>query len=350
MNIMTKFFCFLSLACCMILNAAEYQNFQYEDAVALHGQNQYRTWFSVASDGEYSLYVDANNRSREDVELLIDGKQVPSLALPKVGSDAKTFRRLKLAANVPLKAGKHQISIVVNNKKATLKARALLVERQTFPHRWQLVWSDEFDDTADQLPDREKWWIEEGFLRNNEAQYYTAPRLENLKVADGMLTITVRREPWKNRFYNPNEKKDWRYMRKTAEFTSANVNSRMAWQYGRIDVRFKMTGGKGLWPAVWTLGEAVGLGWPGQGEIDIMEYFALRSDRFANVLHVKNHKTGKHKQYGNGEVQLLDDQLLDKFHIASVVWDENKVSWYLDGVKTFEVRRDNEVGWDLENP
>ena len=151
MNIMTKFFCFLSLACCMILNAAEYQNFQYEDAVALHGQNQYRTWFSVASDGEYSLYVDANNRSREDVELLIDGKQVPSLALPKVGSDAKTFRRLKLAANVPLKAGKHQISIVVNNKKATLKARALLVERQTFPHRWQLVWSDEFDDTADQL-------------------------------------------------------------------------------------------------------------------------------------------------------------------------------------------------------
>ena len=106
MNIMTKFFCFLSLACYMVLNAAEYQNFQYEDVVALHGQNQYRTRFSVASDGEYSLYVDANNRSREDVELLIDGKQVPSLALPKVGSDAKTFRRLKLAADVPLKAGK----------------------------------------------------------------------------------------------------------------------------------------------------------------------------------------------------------------------------------------------------
>lgn len=350
MNSMTKFFCFLSLACCMVLNAAEYQNFQYEDAVALHGQNQYRTRFSVASDGEYNLYVDANNRSREDVELLIDGKQVPALALPKVGRDAKTFRRLKLAAKVRLTAGTHTAAVTVKNTKAALTARALLVERVTVPHRWQLVWSDEFDDTADQLPDREKWWIEEGFLRNNEAQYYTAPRLENLKVADGMLTITVRREPWKNRFYNPNEKKDWRYMRKTAEFTSANVNSRMAWQYGRIDVRFKMTGGKGLWPAVWTLGEAAGLGWPGQGEIDIMEYFALRSDRFANVLHVKNHKTGKHKQYGNGEVQLLDDQLLDKFHIASAVWDENKVSWYLDGVKTFEVRRDNEVGWDLENP
>ena len=350
MNSMTKFFCFLSLACCMVLNAAEYQNFQYEDAVALHGQNQYRTQFSVASDGEYNLYVDANNRSREDVELLIDGKKVPSLALPKVGSDAKTFRRLKLAADVPLKAGKHQISIAVNNKKATLKARALLVERQTLPHRWQLVWSDEFDDTSDHMPDRAKWWVEEGFLRGFEEQYYTSCRVENLKVADGKLTVTAIREPWKNRFYNPKETKDWRYMWKEAQFTSGNVNSTMAWQYGRIDVRFKITAGAGLWPAVWTLGEADGLGWPGQGEIDIMEHFASRGDRFANVLHVKDRRTNSHRQFGNGEVQLLDGQLLDKFHVASVVWDENKISWYLDDVKTHEVIREKDIGWDLENP
>ena len=57
-----------------------------------------------------------------------------------------------------------------------------------------------------------------------------------------------------------------------------------------------------------------------------------------------------HRQFGNGAVQLLDGQLLDEFHVASVVWDENKISWYLDDVKTFEVHRDQEIGWDLENP
>ena len=350
MKIRTGLFCAFLLTAGLTLPAAEYQNFKYEDAIDLQGKNEYRADINVEADGEYNLYFDANNASRVTAEVQIDGEKVPSLALPKTGRDAKTFRRLKLAAKVKLSAGPHTVAVAVKSPNAALTARALLVERVTVPHRWQLVWSDEFDDTEDQLPNREKWWVEEGFLRNNEAQYYTAPRLENLKVADGTLTITVRREPWKNRFYRSYEKKDWRYMRKTAEFTSANVNSRMAWQYGRIDVRFKMTGGKGLRPAVWTLGEAAGLGWPGQGEIDIMEYFALRGDRFANVLHIKNHKTGKHKQFGNGEVQLLDDDLLDKFHIASAVWDENKVSWYLDGVKTFEVRRDEEIGWDLENP
>src|SRR4051812_21920826 len=35
----------------------------------------------------------------------------------------------------------------------------------------KLVWSDEFDKPG--LPDPAKWNYETGFLRNNEAQYYT---------------------------------------------------------------------------------------------------------------------------------------------------------------------------------
>ncbi len=340
-------FCLLSF--CAILNAADYQNFRYEDVAVLNGQNVYHSQFTVMQDGEYNLYVDANNISRENVELKIDGKKIPSLALPKVGGNTKTFRRLKLAAKVWLTKGKHEASIAVENPNAVLNARALLVERVTTPHRWQLVWADEFDDTADKTPDRAKWWMEEGFLRNYEEQYYTSHRVENAKVEDGVLTITAIREPWKNRFFNPKESKDWRYMRKEANFTSANINSTMAWQYGRIDVRFKITAGKGLWPAAWTLGEANGLGWPGQGEIDIMEHFAHQGARFANVLHIQDRKLNRHRQFGN-DVTLLDGKLLDTFHVASVVWDEDRIAWYLNDVMTHEVLRDKDVGWDLENP
>src|SRR5262245_22356999 len=50
----------------------------------------------------------------------------------------------------------------------------------TFPSRaaeWKLVWSDEFDKPG--LPDATRWNYETGFIRNNEAQYYTRERKEN---------------------------------------------------------------------------------------------------------------------------------------------------------------------------
>jgi hypothetical protein len=36
---------------------------------------------------------------------------------------------------------------------------------------WTLVWSDEF--STEGLPDTSKWNYEQGFVRNQEAQYYT---------------------------------------------------------------------------------------------------------------------------------------------------------------------------------
>lgn len=42
------------------------------------------------------------------------------------------------------------------------------------PSPWELVWSDEFDYEG--LPDPAKWNYEEGFVRNNEEQYYIRAR------------------------------------------------------------------------------------------------------------------------------------------------------------------------------
>ena len=64
---------------------------------------------------------------------------------------------------------------------------------------WKLVWSDEFD--APGLPDSSKWTYEEGFIRNNELQYYTRGRKENARVENGMLVIESRLEKYPNPNY-----------------------------------------------------------------------------------------------------------------------------------------------------
>jgi len=44
------------------------------------------------------------------------------------------------------------------------------------------------------VPDPAKWDYEVGYVRNNEAQYYTRARKENAWVEGGVLTITGRKE------------------------------------------------------------------------------------------------------------------------------------------------------------
>src|SRR5438477_5820634 len=104
---------------------------------------------------------------------------------------------------------------------------------------WKLVWSDEFDKPG--LPDPAKWGYEEGFLRNNEAQYYSRARPENARVENGTLVIEARKEHFPNPAYEPGAQGRGanRKSREFAEFTSASLTTRgkARWTYGRIEVR-----------------------------------------------------------------------------------------------------------------
>ena len=60
---------------------------------------------------------------------------------------------------------------------------------------YTLVWHDEFDN--DGLPSKE-WNYEQGFVRNNELQWYQD---KNATVADGCLVIEGRQERVKNPNY-----------------------------------------------------------------------------------------------------------------------------------------------------
>ena len=117
---------------------------------------------------------------------------------------------------------------------------------------WKLVWGDEFEKPG--APDPAKWDYEDGFVRNNEAQYYRRDCAENARVADGMLIIEARKEQFKNPRFDPNAtgKDAARRNREFASYTSASLTTRgkASWTYGRIEVRARLPGGRGTWPAL----------------------------------------------------------------------------------------------------
>src|SRR5881394_1589984 len=74
-------------------------------------------------------------------------------------------------------------------------------------NKYSLVWSDEFDH--DGRPDSTKWGYEQGFVRNEEAQWYQA---ENAVCKNGILIIEAKREQKPNPVYSKTSK-DWRKKR-----------------------------------------------------------------------------------------------------------------------------------------
>ena len=147
-----------------------------------------------------------------------------------------------------------------------------------------LVWGDEF--ASDGLPDAAKWTHETGRNKqgwyNNEKQYYSAPRLENALVHDGMLTITALKEA-------RSDQPDWGGQ----SYSSARLATvgKKEWTYGFFEIRAKLPCGKGTWPAIWMLGSQGT--WPAQGELDIMEWVGNRPERMFSTVHTTSGSGGK---------------------------------------------------------
>lgn len=190
---------------------------------------------------------------------------------------------------------------------------------------WELVWSDEFDIPG--LPDASKWDYEEGFVRNEEAQYYTRARRENARVENGCLIIEGRKEVFKNAKYNP-DGKNWQRLREHADYTAASIitKGKASWTYGRIEVRAKLPQGKGVWPALWTLGTNITeIGWPRCGELDIMEFVGKEPEKIHATVHWS--RDGKHASQGKSTP---GSEPWKDFHIYAMDWYPDHIDFYYD--------------------
>lgn len=194
-----------------------------------------------------------------------------------------------------------------------------------------LVWSDDFNESG--AVNSSKWHHQtqlptggNGSWFNGEQQHYTN-RIENSFVGNGFLNIVAIKEA----FTDQGE---------TKQYTSARLNSKFAFTYGRVDVRAKLPSGDGTWPAIWTLGKNInedgaywdieGFGtatWPACGEIDIMEHGLGAVNHTSSAIHTPSSSGNT----VNVASQLISDVAND-FHVYSVNWSPNQITFLVDGV------------------
>ena len=178
---------------------------------------------------------------------------------------------------------------------------------------------------------------------NGERQHYT-DRTDNSIVSEGTLKIVAKKETYS-------------FNGSTKFYTSARLNSKFAFQYGRVDVRAKLPSGGGTWPAIWTLGANIGetgnyfgsnsqygsVGWPRCGEIDIMEQTGDEKTRVLGTLHWANASNGNHAQAGGAKIVSDVDE---NFHVYSMVWSTQRIQILFDDRVFYTLNNNSNVPFD----
>jgi beta-glucanase (GH16 family) len=205
------------------------------------------------------------------------------------------------------------------------------------PEQWRLVWHDEFDGTG--APDSSKWTYAVGGhgWGNKEKQFYTEARVENANQIDGSLHVIARREKWVDN-----------------DYTSARVISRGLgdFQYGRFEIRAKVPGARGTWPAIWMMPsdwEFSDGGWPDVGEIDIMEHVG----HDPGVIHASVHSRDYNWQQGTQRTATINvPTATEQFHTYALEWSEDRLAAFVDDKRYFEIFNDGQGAgsWPFNKP
>jgi beta-glucanase (GH16 family) len=192
---------------------------------------------------------------------------------------------------------------------------------------WELIWSDEFDDST---IDAAKWEFQIGDgcpnlcgWGNNELQYY---RAENAVVENGLLRITASEQGFGGK-----------------QYTSARMRTRTQgdWTYGRFEARIRLPEGQGIWPAFWMLptDEVYG-GWPRSGEIDIMEMVGHEPATVHGTIHFG--EPWPNNSFTGNSYTLSQGKFSDNFHEFAIEWGVGVIHWYVDGTK-FSTKTRNDL-------
>jgi beta-glucanase (GH16 family) len=193
---------------------------------------------------------------------------------------------------------------------------------------WKLVWSDEFNGSK---LDAKKWNV---LLReqskHGELQYYVP---DDVYIENGILRLRSR-----VRNYG------------TMKYTSGRISTdgRFAPTYGRFEIRARLPGGKGIWPAHWLYPQnrdwameelmqeavddkresAIPEARPWYSEIDIMEFLGHEQNVFYGTLH---YRTFGGERKTSSVTWKADFDFTKDFHIFALEWEPDAIRWYVDG-------------------
>jgi len=281
------------------------------------GANDRYTGFAVANIGTSDVHIQVTVL-REDG--LVVGKEQPDELNPLAAGRqvARFLHEYKDKADWTTFRGSIQLTAEAGEKFAAV---ALVQNKGLFTSvpvssqkpLWRMVWSDEFSGADGSGVDTTKWVHETGGggWGNNELEYYT-DRTANAYIQSGALVIQANQETFVNRNY-----------------TSARIKTqgKFTQKYGRIEARIRIPQGQGLWPAFWMLGDDFPqVGWPGCGEIDIMENIGKEPDTVHGTIH------GPGYSLAAADYKLPNGQkFADDYHLFAIEWEANVIRWYVDG-------------------
>ncbi len=219
------------------------------------------------------------------------------------------------------------------------------------PGGYVKVFGDEFNDTRLDLG---KWWTRyiynKGMLDtlNDERQLFRENGNHVLTGTCLNLTAIRKDHPGQPRF----------------QYESGMIRSKVTFKYGYYEIRAKMPGALGVWPAFWLNSDAGPDGktsWP--PEIDILEFVNNGKDDRPDMLHigaVSRPKKGEanpwngtqvfadptFKGKGSGGYYYAPFKFPEAFHLYALLWDtDDTVTWFVDGKKLLTVK----YNWVLGN-
>jgi beta-glucanase (GH16 family) len=188
----------------------------------------------------------------------------------------------------------------------------------------ELIWSDEFEGPAGQLPDSTKWQFDIGTDWGNRQLEWDTDRPENVSLdGQGNLAITAREEAFEGQPYSSGRIKTKDLFEQT---------------YGRFEARIKVPVGQGMWPAFWMLGNDIDeVSWPQCGEIVVMGYMGHQPQ----VLYGAVHGPGYMAEDSISNRYLLPEGgFHEGFHVYAVEWSADRITWFVDGRKYHSVDPD----------
>ena len=194
------------------------------------------------------------------------------------------------------------------------------------PEGYELDWNEEFE--TDGKPSMADWWYETGGggWGNNEEQEYVAGSKDGTDLAfisDGSLKIQARRIG--------------------SKVYSIRMNTKRHWQYGWFEARIKVSDVPGSWPAFWMMPQNFHT-WPGDGEIDIMEYAISTQgkDKSSSSIHCNafNWPAGTQKTH----VQAVP-KAATEYHVYALEWTAEEMKFYVDGKLHLTFKNDGK-GYD----
>lgn len=183
--------------------------------------------------------------------------------------------------------------------------------------KWKLIWKEDFK--KDRL-DKSKWTkIPRGTSDwNNYMSYHD----NCYDVKDGNLILRG--------IINDVDKKD------TARYLTGGVytKDKMTIKYGKVEVKAKLHGARGAWPAFWMLPQYGD--WPKGGEIDIME--RLNNDSIAYQT-VHSHYTHTLKITDNPKQGATGPINRDEYNVYAVEIHPDSLVFSINGKHTFTYPR-----------